>query len=340
MSRLNPFRNPDYVSSNLTGTSSSHVAPVPSTSTSENTITDEQHDPHPSSSSNHLPTTTLSEDDPLVEDLPPAYTPAPDVYEGETTLELGPRRPFQQTPTYLPPPGRPLQSPYLSDAQRAASTRIRPSATGSHLIPPRHPYLSRSASSSRIDQRSIIPDSPSAPVSDFARDFYTAGADTSLLNGASTQDENGSGSLSTRAPPHQYTQSASNLSSLPDDGRPTERPTPGHPLLRNGKVLVYPTGYECRKCQCRFCLCPDRAFSRSVPSRPQHRLQKLRSLAPVLTLLGQVRSPVFKCTRALPVGLVCCGVHHVPASALALHAAAARRALSATRVVRRALSHI
>ncbi|CAG8626703.1 15904_t:CDS:2 [Acaulospora colombiana] len=33
-----------------------------------------------------------------------------------------------------------------------------------------------------------------------------------------------------------------------DDGKPTADPTPGHPLLRDGKVLVYPKGFQCRKC--------------------------------------------------------------------------------------------
>ncbi|PVF96814.1 hypothetical protein CPB86DRAFT_816059 [Serendipita vermifera] len=33
-----------------------------------------------------------------------------------------------------------------------------------------------------------------------------------------------------------------------DDGKPTADPTPGHPLLKDGKVLVYPKGFECRKC--------------------------------------------------------------------------------------------
>ena len=37
-------------------------------------------------------------------------------------------------------------------------------------------------------------------------------------------------------------------STSPDDGRPTTTPVPGHPLLRKGKLLVYPPGHECGKC--------------------------------------------------------------------------------------------
>ena len=32
------------------------------------------------------------------------------------------------------------------------------------------------------------------------------------------------------------------------DARPTARATPGRPLLDDGRVLVYPLGYECPKC--------------------------------------------------------------------------------------------
>lgn len=33
-----------------------------------------------------------------------------------------------------------------------------------------------------------------------------------------------------------------------DDWRPTNTPTPGRPLLNKGRVLVYPRGFECKKC--------------------------------------------------------------------------------------------
>ena len=34
----------------------------------------------------------------------------------------------------------------------------------------------------------------------------------------------------------------------PDDGCPTKVSTPGQPLLLNGKLLVYPSAYECHRC--------------------------------------------------------------------------------------------
>ncbi|GLB41421.1 hypothetical protein LshimejAT787_1000210 [Lyophyllum shimeji] len=42
----------------------------------------------------------------LDEELPPAYTPGPDVRHGETTVEYGPQRPFQPAPAPAPAPPR------------------------------------------------------------------------------------------------------------------------------------------------------------------------------------------------------------------------------------------
>ena len=71
-------------------------------------------------------------------------------------------------------------------------------------------------------------------LSDFARDFYTA----------RDRPSRSSESLPSHSPPrHPQSQN-----SIPNDGRPTRTPVPGHPLLNNGKTLVYPAGYECDKC--------------------------------------------------------------------------------------------
>ena len=70
--------------------------------------------------------------------------------------------------------------------------------------------------------------------SEFAQDFYAAGG------GASRSAD----TLPHRPPP----QPLQTQSAIPDDGRPTRTPVPGHPLLNSGKTLVYPAGYECHKC--------------------------------------------------------------------------------------------
>ncbi|KAF9779243.1 hypothetical protein BJ322DRAFT_1089393 [Thelephora terrestris] len=71
-------------------------------------------------------------------------------------------------------------------------------------------------------------------LSDFARDFYAA------------QDSQSQSFETFPLPPAPRQSQAQN--SIPDDGRPTRTPVPGHPLLNNGKTLVYPPGYECQKC--------------------------------------------------------------------------------------------
>lgn len=99
---------------------------------------------------------------------------------------------------------------------------------------------------------------PTRAVSDFARDFYTAGdnADTGLLGGASSQYTAPHTSLSRESSSRRYTPPPRNTpqpgvepsTGVPDDGKPTRTPVPGHPLIRDGKVLVYPTEFECPKC--------------------------------------------------------------------------------------------
>lgn len=71
------------------------------------------------------------------------------------------------------------------------------------------------------------------PLSDFARDFYATAGRASRPAGVPHQ------------PPLNPSQSQN---PFPDDGRPTRTPVPGHPLLNNGKTLVYTMGYECDKC--------------------------------------------------------------------------------------------
>ncbi|KAI8996456.1 hypothetical protein BD414DRAFT_201633 [Trametes punicea] len=215
---------------------------------------------HPASARSPTPP-EMSVNDLITEELPPAYTPSPNVYEGETTIELGPRRPFQQ-PLLVPPQNQQYSSPPWVSPQPTASSnwssspgtmhRESPSSFAHPGPPPGHPSL----------QNSRAPPLPSRPLSDFARDFYTAGADASSgvpgVSSAQYQgDRPGSSQSGTRyAPPSgeppsrsaKDAHSSSASDQIPDDGRPTERPVPGHPLLREGKILVYPREHECQKC--------------------------------------------------------------------------------------------
>lgn len=81
---------------------------------------------------------------------------------------------------------------------------------------------------------------PPGGLSDFARDFYAAGH----------RPSRSLGSPPIQPPPEQ----PRTQNQIADDGRPTRTPVPGHPLLNNGKTLVYPFGYECSKCLSTFSL--------------------------------------------------------------------------------------
>jgi len=200
--------------------------------------------------------------DMLNEELPPAYTPAADTSHGEYTVQYGPLRPYQQAPPPLIQAVSPQRSSWqpspaagpTSIGSAGGSAVVSTQSTGSSVSnlgrfqpPPRHPLSSRSAS--------IRP--TSAPViasSGFARDFYSAGADVdpSILGGSSTQYSAPSNSPpSTQTSPQRAAQiaGANAQGQIPDDGAPTKVPTPGHPLLRDGKLLVYPAGFECPKCR-------------------------------------------------------------------------------------------
>ena len=205
--------------------------------------------------------------DALSEELPPAYTASPDVSHGETSIEFGPTRPFQPV-THFPQSGSRVQQPRTnrSDSQwpppgwAGFPGDVSRQNTGRNL-PPRHPQLGGSSSSNAILQRAHTTASrPTRVVSDFARDFYTAGGnvDTGLLGGSSSQYTTPQSELSRSEssmrrftpPPGRATPSETSTSRVPDDGKPTSTPVPGHPLMKDGKVLVYPADFECPKCTC------------------------------------------------------------------------------------------
>ena len=300
VSTHNPFRTP-AVTPTPTGASGSS-AQNPSATSPRPQDTETRSNNPPSQPSN------TSVNDILTEELPPAYTPAPNFYEGEATLELGPRRPFQQAPapppnpSHFPPPSWGVPPQQTNNWSAFPGHSHRQQFAGGHPPPPVHPSLAGAPRPTSTP--------PIQPASDFARDFYSAGSgDSGLYGGGSSQYGPGASSSSgpSYAPPpgeppsHSSGKTPTSPASPPsngvtDDGRPTDRPVPGHPLLRHGKVLVYPQGYECQKCAC---LLPDPDHMRppltdrlSIIVRPQHWLQELRPLASLLAVLGQVRSAV------------------------------------------------
>ncbi|KDQ54224.1 hypothetical protein JAAARDRAFT_209380 [Jaapia argillacea MUCL 33604] len=279
------------------------------------------------------PSHALSQDDldpaaiPLPPDAepPPAYTASPDTRHGESTIELGPRRPFQPAPIpaiippaqqprgYGPSPYQPLQQQptgqqtrvvnlptgrrgllggligevinavrdeYLSPqptgsrsannnswsnnypgtvGRQTTGSGVRRASSSTNLSPPQPP--NRHTPSRSEDLSSLRPPMPVPSASDFARDFYAVGEgpesvarelETSSAPSSPTRPSASRYAPPTGAPPPRSSPSttsrAGGASRVEDDGKPTEVPVSGHPLLRDGKVLVYPTGYECWKC--------------------------------------------------------------------------------------------
>lgn len=327
----NPFRSPN--SSSLTmAHSSSTPQTVPESSPSIN-ITDQSSPPDSTSNNTSAPSLR---DQLTQEDLeePPAYTPRPDAYTGETTVEYGPSRPFQPAPTQprqsnsswisgpaSPPPQSGQRSPgslmslinqitgeittQLNTAMNSAAAarnaaRASSQPTGSngqwnsypgqrgHLaspppqhpayplqhssssslhpppnlpprsnllspppLPPRHPSSSATNLTRPISNSVTPPLPPRRHSSEFARDFYAAGPLEAVSNpdiGSASGSE--AGVRHTRSVSESRGSSSRNgaaVDSGGDDGRPTTTPKPGHPLLHNGKLLVYPKGYECNK---------------------------------------------------------------------------------------------
>ncbi|TBU24172.1 hypothetical protein BD311DRAFT_766962 [Dichomitus squalens] len=264
----NPFRTPT-VTPTPTGRTGRSSPPLPSPPVNDDVPPPSSYAPPPGPPPERVaPTSTPPERtggsvaELLKEELPPAYTATPNVREGETTLELGPRRPFQQpvaTPSrhqaQFPPPTWGMTSPQLTGGSSWSSFPGNVHRSG-FAPPPQHPV--QRSQTTRLRPLSS-PDVASNAVSDFARDFYAAGPDDGgLFGGSSSQYQSRSAGASPTSPsasspanpgfaPALHSSSSSN--DVADDGRPTDRPVPGHPLLRHGKVLVYPNGFECQKCR-------------------------------------------------------------------------------------------
>ncbi|OCB87715.1 hypothetical protein A7U60_g5242 [Sanghuangporus baumii] len=262
-----------------------------------------------------LQSTTLDDSTPA--EPPPAYTPSANPYEGEATVEYGPRRPFQSAPPPPPLPhqftgmsgasvplhpqysGFPQGSPYISPQGTGMPMMSTPTggwnaypdqgmsssaSLGRYGAPPRHPSLSANSHTS-TSAASIRPAPTGDGMSEFARDFYSSPPErrsSPALSNASSDGGAGPEHFERLAPPTITTSSSAPSTTYPppnvppsptspalpssayarpsgpppprtstdsaEDCKPTTTPTPGRPLLNKGRVLVYPSGYECKKC--------------------------------------------------------------------------------------------
>ena len=237
----------------------------------------------PSSSTHraHPDPSALLETDDINDDLPPPYTPAANI--GEETVGLGPRRPFQQPP---PLPSSSLHphsgnhSPYSNwPPPSAQSLQSPPTGPGSgsafYVQPDPRPGPAPWQTQQQYRQRQKAGGGLLGVLFDTVRDIadVVSGAHDERLMASRSANAGAyavpySNTRPVYAPPsgppgqvHQplpprpaSTPARSPPSTAPDDGSPTRTPVPGHPLLLNGKLLVYPRDHLCVKCVCRHSL--------------------------------------------------------------------------------------
>ncbi|KAF9224230.1 hypothetical protein BS17DRAFT_780712 [Gyrodon lividus] len=211
-------------------------------------------------------TSTAAETKHIDEDLPPAYTSAADPTIGEATIELGPRRPFQE-PLRNPPSSssgsgfHPQQQPQW---HQPPGQRYHPQSQSSwhpQPQPNQAPWQTQWYPNSYGGQR------PGAggllgALFDTVRDVVdvVSGAHEERMTAAQRANAgtyatpyNRSGAVAPYAPPAGVRRSSTPPRSpppiIPDDGTPTRTPVPGHPLLRDGNLIVYPKDHLCVKCR-------------------------------------------------------------------------------------------
>lgn len=227
------------------------------TTTNTNAVTSTDSARAPSSSAGPGSSTL----DILNEELPPAYTPGPNTTAGEQSVDFGPARPFQNQQ-----PGRPQPMPHQDPMSMlfSSSGQYRTSSRSSR----------RNESSITRLLGNLVIEYLSTPREEGRRAYGSpapygqSGPPRPSQPSQSLQPPMPHGSIRAPSPSHtgnswsQYP-GATNPARIPrsvtptpqtqpqplNDGKPTVRPTPGHPLLRDNKVLVYPLGFECRKCK-------------------------------------------------------------------------------------------
>ncbi|PVG00758.1 hypothetical protein CPB86DRAFT_782313 [Serendipita vermifera] len=196
----------------------------------------EQSNNPPSRNRAPSPTPTL---DILQEDLPPEYTPGPDSMAGEQSVEFGPLRPFQDT---APRPGpQPLPNrPFVMQYRVPAGTSRNPGSLSQVLGTLVATYLAdRNGSNNGY--------TPPRTQGSYGASFPPQPA-VQTRPSMSYNSPQMPGSWSQYPGQRPRARTPEPRSPPLNDGKPTVRASPGHPLIRNGQVLVYPLGYECRKC--------------------------------------------------------------------------------------------
>lgn len=175
----------------------------------------------------------------------PAYEASP-VSQAEQTLALGPSRPFQPSPT----------------SQQYPSPASPPPPEQSNLPPPAFPFwngASLTPQQTGFRESQLQPHPPPNGIQAQQTGGYGAPmqppfAPQSTGNSwtgpqqPQWQSPHHTGSSSSYHPPPSSPPPLPSRPSAPPSYAPTTTPTPGQPLLKDGKLLVYPVGFECPKC--------------------------------------------------------------------------------------------
>ncbi|KAK0232904.1 hypothetical protein IW262DRAFT_1327509 [Armillaria fumosa] len=305
MSSHNPFRDPARLqpsSSSSSPTSPpsksppSNSNPEPSGPSAASPSSPGASTANLNSSSTSLPSRPSEElrPDPtgLTDELPPAYTPGPNVYQGESTVEIGPARPFQQPPRPRPPPQPQPQPVFLQATPTGWSTsqnhhtgrpqsllhqltgQIVSQLTGAsnsssysrHQSPSWSAYPGQQSQNTGLSVPSL-PVRPSSAGGRFApppgpppnHDAPPLPPRREPVSAGGYEPPSDPPPSSGPSSPHSGPPSANSQNR--NDGRPTTTPVPGHPLLNNNRLLVYPTGYQCDKCR-------NTGYKHNDPSHP------------------------------------------------------------------------
>lgn len=267
MSSKNPFRHPPQQEA-IVAPPSPPLPPLPQRTPSPKlpALPPQSSTSGPSSQPVEMPTSSLSRRTQNIDDdLPPPYTPAANI--GEETIGLGPRRPFQRAP--LIPPSA-FQPPL--DQQRPHPNWPPPSAqpypigsswgSGYYAQPAAAPWQSQQQYRQRhqggggligalIDTVREIADAVSGAPDERSQNVTAYAAP---YPGARTTYAPPPGPPPQHPPPRPASAPPSSPPPILDDGSPTRTPVPGHPLLRDGNLLVYPKDYVCCKCEYRLLL--------------------------------------------------------------------------------------
>ncbi|KAI5479143.1 hypothetical protein MNV49_004003 [Pseudohyphozyma bogoriensis] len=177
----------------------------------------------------------------------PAYEATPTAQAGEQSLEFGPSRPFQPPPG--PPPRHPLTQSYTG-ASSSSSHSQNPHPAGpppSNLPAPLFPFWN--GANLTPQQTGFTPGTPTAPPNLPPRPGVGGPSSLGQPSQYSPPPHPPPGQSFSPPPGPPPSNGAQQSQQQQQQGyNPTTVPTPGQPLLRGGKILIYPVGHECRKC--------------------------------------------------------------------------------------------